>query len=732
MNLTIFEIELILKTEHSDPHRILGLHEIKKNGKKVLVCRAFIPDAKEIYCIDASEENLIYPLEKIHDSGFFETKILRKEWFQYKLKIVFEDGSRWEQYDPYSFAPSISEYDTYLYGMGNHYEIYAKLGANIAELNGISGVSFGVWAPNAKRVSVIGDFNHWDGRRNPMRNLNNSGIWEIFIPGLNQNDCYKFEIKSDKGQIFEKSDPCAKFAQLRPSTASLVYNINNYKWKDKRWLNRRKEKDYLKSPMNIYEVHMGSWKRGEDGEFLTYEELAETLIPYVKEMGYTHIELMPITEYPYDGSWGYQVTGYFAPTSRYGNPDEFMYFIDQCHGAGIGVIADWVPAHFPKDACGLGKFDGTSLYEHDNPVRGEHPDWGTLIFNYGRNEVSNFLISSALFWIEQYHIDGLRVDAVASMLYLDYGINRQAYIPNQYGGREDFEAVEFLKHLNSIMLKRNPDVLMIAEESTSWPGVTRDTKDGGLGFSYKWNLGWMNDVLEYFSTEPLYRKYYNNNITFGMMYAYNENFILPFSHDEVVHGKKSLINKMPGDIWKKCAGLRNALVFMFGHPGKKLLFMGGEFGQFREWTEKESLEWFMLQYEHHSKIKDFVKELNYFYLKEDALWYNDHNIYGFEWINCDRPELSIVSFARKGKKENSMLVFVCNFTDVTRKSFKVGVPKAGKYIEVMNTDKEEYGGSGVLNIVPIKADDIPWDNKAYSIEITVPPMATTIFKYRAK
>ena len=730
--LSIFDMNLIIEARHMDPHSILGLHEIDIGGKKFLSARAFIPNAKAVYCEDVKTGNR-YKLELAHCSGFFEGTIEdRVDWFKYMLNIENCDGHKWSVHDPYSFESTISEYDIYLFKRGTHYEIYDRLGAHLAEINGVKGVRFGVWAPNAVRVSVIGDFNMWDGRRHPMRNLNRSGIWEIFIPSVCELDKYKFEIRDLNGKVFEKSDPYGNFFELRPSTAGLVYDLaRKHKWEDGKWLENRTKFDPFRSPVNIYEVHLGSWKRVENDNyrFLSYVELAEQLIPYVKDMGYTHIELMPIAEYPFDGSWGYQVTGFFAPTSRYGNPAEFMYFVDKCHEAGLGVILDWVPAHFPKDAHGLGRFDGTALYEHENPIRGEHPDWGTYIFNYGRNEVRNFLIAGALFWIEMFHVDGLRVDAVASMLYLDYGANRKDYIPNKYGGREDYDAVEFIKHLNSIILGRNPNVLMIAEESTSWPGVTRPPETEGLGFIYKWNLGWMNDFLKYMSKDPIDRKHYNNNITFSMMYNYSENYILPFSHDEVVHGKKSLINKMPGDIWQKCANLRLVYLFMFGHPGKKLLFMGGEYGQFREWTEAESLEWFMLGYEQHSKLKEYVKTLNHFYLSNDGLWFNDFDHLGFEWINCERSDISVISFIRRGSEDEDILLFVINFTPIVRENFCVGVTHKGIYKEILNTDAVEFGGSGVLNTSAIKSQPIEFDNRQDSISIILPPLGGVVLKY---
>lgn len=729
--VNIMELQLIVNANHGDPHNVLGMHEINIDGKDCIVVRAFIPQAKAISVVDDKKGGKSYPMEKIHEDGFFECVIKsRKKWFKYKLDIEGYCDNKWCTYDPYSFMPGIQELDVYLYNQGNHYKIYEKLGANVTTLNGISGVLFGVWAPNAKRISVIGDFNDWDGRRNPMRLLQNSGIWELFVPGLGNNDKYKFEIKTTSGQVIQKSDPYAKFAELRPSTSSLVYDINEYQWQDGEWYERLNNSDKYNSPMNIYEVHLGSWKRVEsDGNrFLSYAELSDTLIPYVKDMGYTHIELLPVEEHPFDGSWGYQVTGYYAPTSRYGNPAEFMSFIDKCHQNGIGVILDWVPAHFPKDAHGLAKFDGSALFEHQDPKQGEHPEWGTLIFNYGRNEVKNFLVANALFWVEKYHIDGLRVDAVASMLYLDYAKSEGQWVPNKYGGRENLEAVEFLKHMNSVMNGAHPNVYMIAEESTSWEGVTRSVNDNGLGFSMKWNMGWMNDFLEYVEKEPIYKKYHHNNLTFGMVYNYTEKFVLVLSHDEVVHGKKSMLDKMPGDLWQKFANLRVAYGFMFGHPGKKLLFMGSEFGQFIEWDEAKALDWFLLEYPHHEKMLGFVKDLNHTYIGNEALWVYDNDGNGFEWIDCDDNNRSIYSFIRRGRKKEDTLIVLCNFTPNTYEDFRVGVPFEGKYTEILNSDHEKYGGSGVINVGLKQSEGIEYNGRNESIGLRLPPLGVVVIK----
>lgn len=729
--INILEMQLIIDSNHSDPHRVLGMHEVNHNNKQSLVVRAYIPQAKTINVVDAKNKNKKYPMEKIHSYGFFECIIPnRKKWFQYKLEITDYNSNSWTTYDPYEFSVGIGEQDIYLFNQGTHYEIYNKLGANPTVIDGVEGVLFGVWAPNAKRVSVIGEFNNWDGRRNAMRLLQNSGIWEIFVPGLKNNDKYKFEIKTSDNKLIQKADPYEKFAELRPSTSSLVYNINNYKWSDNNWLKEQAQKDKFNSPMNIYEVHLGSWKRVENdnNRFLSYLELADELIPYVKEMGYTHIEILPIEEHPFDGSWGYQVTGYYAPTSRYGNPEEFMHFIDRCHQSGIGVILDWVPAHFPKDAHALAKFDGTALYEHQNSKQGEHPEWGTLIFNYGRNEVKNFLIANALFWIEKYHIDALRVDAVASMLYLDYCKNEGEWIPNKYGGRENLEAVEFLKHLNSIIASKYPYVHIIAEESTSWEGVTTKVEEGGLGFTLKWNMGWMNDFLEYVELDPIYKKYHHYNMTFASTYAYSEKFVLVLSHDEVVHGKKSMLDKMPGDLWQKFSNLRAAYGFFMTHPGKKLLFMGGEFGQFIEWNENRPLDWFLLEYDHHKQMQDYVKELNKTYLNSKSLWQKDFDGFGFEWIDADNKDRSIYSFIRRGETKEDTLVVVCNFTPNTDELFRIAVPFEGNWQEILNSDDIKFGGSGVVNSNVLKSEKILCNNRENSVALRLAPLSVTILK----
>lgn len=628
----------------------------------------------------------------------------------------------------------LTDFDLYLIGEGTHYKNYEKLGAHVMEIDGIKGVHFAVWAPNAKSVSVVGDFNNWDAKKHRMHLLGNSGIWEIFIPELDEGELYKFEITSKYHKYKEqKADPFAFFFEVRPKSAAIVYNIENkHKWQDNEWMEARKNKNWLESPIAIYEVHLGSWMRvpEENNRFLTYKELSEKLIPYVKEMGYTHIELLPITEHPLDASWGYQTIGYYAPTSRFGRPEDFMYFIDKCHQNGIGVIIDWVPAHFPKDAHGLGFFDGTCLYEHEDPRKGEHRDWGTLVFNYGRYEVANYLISNALFWLDKYHIDGLRVDAVASMLYLDYSRKPGEWLPNIYGGNENLEAIAFIKKFNEVVHKYHPGILTIAEESTAWPSVSKPTYLGGLGFSMKWNMGWMHDTIEYFSKDPIYRKYHTERLTFSMIYAFTENFALPFSHDEVVYGKGSMLNKMPGDDWQKFANLRALYAYMYGHPGKKLLFMGSEFGQWNEWNFDNSLDWHLLQYEPHQKLKRFVKDLNHLYKNEPALYELDFSWQGFEWIDFHDSESSIVSFIRKAKHSDDLLVFVLNLTPVTRFGYRIGVPREGFYREVLNSDSEIYWGSNQGNGGGVYADRVPMHGREYSLNLTLPPLSAVIFKHQ--
>ena len=728
--VSIYEMNLIVNCEHKDPHTVLGMHEVLHDDREVVAVRAFLPGAKELYVIDKNDENAVYKADRIHEDGFFETVIEdRHKWFDYKFRIVYWDGNENITADAYSFPPTVSDYDKYLFGAGNHYEIYNKLGANICEINGTEGVSFAVWAPNAKSVSVIGSFNYWDGRSAQMRMLGNSGIWEIFIPGAAEFDRYKFRIKDRNNNVTDKSDPYGFYMEKRPQNASIVYDLGVYRWKDAKWIKQRETSDPYRSPMNICEVQLGSWMRvpEEENRFLTYRELADKLVKYVKKMSYTHIELLPVSEYPFDGSWGYQVTGYYAPTSRYGEPDDFRYFVDCCHQKGIGVIVDWVPGHFPKDANGLARFDGTALYEHEDWRKGEHKEWGTYVFNYGRKEVSNFLIANALFWIKEYHIDGIRVDAVASMLYLDYFRNEGEWIPNKYGGRENLEAVEFLKHMNSVIKGAYEGVLTFAEESTEWEGVTKGADRNGLGFSFKWNMGWMNDFLEYMKKDPIYRKYHHNNLTFGITYAYSENFVLVLSHDEVVHMKGSMIGKMPGDIWQKFANLRAAYGFMYAYPGKKLLFMGNDIGQYSEWNEAKSIDWHVLENDFNCKLNLFLQDLFKLYKKEPAFWERDTYPEGFEWIECDDAENSVVSFVRHGANVEDLIVIICNFTPKTVEGYDVGVPYEGYYKEILNSDDEKYGGSGVINKKAVRSKKEHCNRCANKITINLPPLATSVF-----
>ena len=619
-----------------------------------------------------------------------------------------------------------SDLPVYLFKQGNNCEAYRYFGAHLETRAGEPGVVFRVWAPHAVAISVVGDFNSWKPGSHPMHKVDGDSVWELFIPGMKEFDVYKYCVTTRAGDLVYKADPYAFHAETRPSNGSKVYDISGFAWHDEAWQAAQKKADVINGPMNIYEMHVGSWKMKEGNKPYNYAELADQLIPYITEMGYTHVELLPVMEYPFDGSWGYQVTGYFAPTSRYGTPKDFMTFVDKLHAAGIGVIMDWVPAHFPKDEFGLGRFDGTALYEHQDPRRGEHLQWGTYIFNYGRKEVSNFLIANALFWLDEYHIDGLRVDAVASMLYLDFCKNDGEWAANEYGGRENLEAVEFIKHMNSIVSKRLPGTMMIAEESTSWEGVTKSADDNGLGFTMKWNMGWMNDFLFYIKKDPIYRKYHHNNLTFGMAYNYSENFVLVLSHDEVVHEKSAMIGKMPGDLWQKYANLRLSYGFMYGHPGKKLLFMGGEFAQFNEWSESRSLDWHLLQYKDHQQMQQYMKDLNHFYLSESAFWQQDYDPHGFTWIECDDAESSVVSFIRRSQDKE--LYFICNFTPETYEDFRIGVPFAGTYKEVFNSDAEKYGGSGVVNKKAAVSEKMPWNHYQNSIRVKVPPLGMVVLE----
>ncbi|MCX8027859.1 MAG: 1,4-alpha-glucan branching protein GlgB [Thermodesulfovibrionales bacterium] len=724
------EVGFLCRGEHGNPHSVLGMHFIEDKT----IIRAFMPEAKQAWIIkDPPSDDGIYEMQKVYRVGFFVYKSESKEIFRYKIRILTHWDEVREFYDPYFFKPSlITDFDLYLIGEGTHYKIFDKLGAHVVEMDGIKGVHFAVWAPNATRVSVIGDFNGWDGRRHPMSKRSTIGVWELFIPGLDEGALYKFEIKTIFSNYLEqKADPYAFKTELRPKTASIVYNLTDkYQWNDDSWLKKRAATNWFESPITIYEVHLGSWMRRSENEndVYNYREIADKLIPYIKELGYTHVELLPVSEHPLDASWGYQVTGYYAPTSRFGEPHDFMYFVDKCHQNDLGVIVDWVPAHFPKDGHGLRFFDGTALYEHEDPRKGEHKDWGTLIFNYGRNEVRNFLIANALFWLHYYHIDGLRVDAVASMLYLDYSKQEGEWIPNKYGGRENLEAIEFIKQFNEVVHREFHGILTIAEESTSWPSVCKPTYLGGLGFSMKWNMGWMHDTLDYFTKDPIFRKYHTYDLTFSLIYAFTENFILSFSHDEVVYGKKSLLNKMPGDLWQKFANLRALYGYMYGHPGKKLLFMGGEFGQWDEWCFFRSLDWHLLEYEHHKKLLKYVQDLNNIYRSEPAMYEVDFKPKGFEWIDFHDHDNSIVSFIRKAKNPHDFLVFVFNFTPIPREDYVIGVPYDGFYKELLNSDSEIYFGSNLGNAGGVFAEYRHSHGRPFSIKVLLPPLSMLIFK----
>jgi 1,4-alpha-glucan branching enzyme len=731
MNATLapHDIHRLLNAEHDDPFGVLGLHNI--DG--LWVVRAFRPDAKELTIVDRYRGDRQFPANRVAKEGLFEAQLTGvTEAFDYLLQVTTWSGESLQISDPYSYGPILGELDMYLYREGNHYEIYEKLGAHLTEINGHAGVSFAVWAPNAQRVSIAGDFNGWDGRTHPMRKRLESGIWELFIPGVVEGAHYKLEMRNCFGQVVLKSDPVAFYGQHGIQTASMVFNLDRFKWSDDEWVEARKKKQWHKEPVSIYEVHLGSWARvpEEGNRYLSYLEFADRLIPYAKGLGYTHIELMPVAEHPFDGSWGYQVTGYFAPTSRFGNPDEFRHFVDRCHENGLGVIIDWVPGHFPKDAHGLAEFDGTRLYEHADPRQGEHRDWGTLIFNYGRNEVRNFLVANGLFWLDKYHIDGLRVDAVASMLYLDYSRKPGEWVPNVHGGRENLDAIEFIKRFNEVCYARFPGIMTVAEESTAWPGVSRPTYLGGLGFGLKWNMGWMHDFLLYMSREPVHRRYHQGEVTFSMIYAFHEHFVLVLSHDEVVHGKGSLLNKMPGDPWQKFANLRMFYAWMYAHPGKKLLFMGGEIGQWKEWNYNESLDWHLLQYPFHDGLRRLTQHLNYLYKSEPAFWENDDSYLGFEWIDFHDADNSILTFLRKAES-GSTILFVVNATPVPRHAYRVGAPGEGWYEEILNTDASVYGGSNVGNYGGMHADPIPWQGRSHSLHLTLPPLATIGFKKHA-
>ena len=712
------------------PKHLLGNH-VYGDGQVITVYR---PYAEKV-CVESPTGKNREEMECLAEGfyGFYSAK-KKYKGTKYRIETTYQDGTTVVTADAYAFDSQITEFDTYLFAEGKHYDVYEKFGAHPMTIDGVKGTYFAVWAPHARRVSVVGDFNMWDGALNPMQMMQTSGIYELFIPDVAPGAVYKYQILTRDGEILYKADPYGNQCQVRPDNANVVADLTGYKWKDTDWIENRKQQTReteLKKPMAIYECHLGSWKKKiEDSDFgfYTYRELAKMLCDYVKKMGYTHVELMGIAEYPFDGSWGYQVTNYYAPTSRYGSPEDFMYFVDHMHENGIGVILDWVPAHFPRDEHGLGRFDGMPLYEHPDPRRGEHPDWGTYIFDFGRNEVSNFLTANALFWVEKFHVDALRVDAVASMLYLDYGKQDGQWLPNKDGGNENYDAIELLRKINTVMEERNPGAFLIAEESTAWAGVTAPASMKGLGFLYKWNMGWMNDFLEYMKMDPYFRSFNHNRLTFSLSYTYAENYVLVISHDEVVHLKCSMLNKMPGTEMDKFANLRTAYGFMYGHPGKKLLFMGQEFGQLREWSEARSLDWFLLDQPLHKKMQKWVADLNHMYTTYDACYYNDNNQMGFEWTKVDDANTSIIAFVRRGKTVKDQLLFVCNFVPVERKDYWIGVPCLTEYEEIINSDAKIYGGSGTKNGT-VKAFEEKCDRMPYAISIDIAPLSMMVFKY---
>ena len=723
-------LDQIINSDCHDPFRALGTHVISEKPPKSII-RTFQPHAESVRLLLDGDMSYMY---KMREEGLFEIIVPRLPPFEYAFEVTYYNHQINSFKDPYRVLPQLSSDDRYLFNNGTHYQVYEQLGAHPATIDGMAGTIFRVWAPNARRLSVIGDFNAWDGRVHQMRVLDQSGIWELFIPGIGAGEIYKYEIRTKEHTILEKSDPFQFYGEVRPKTASIVFDLDGYQWQDQEWLKKRRQSKPYDAPMSIYEVHLGSWQRdpAEPGRFLSFRELARHLVPYVKQMGFTHIELLPVSEHPLDESWGYQTTGYYSVTSRYGTPHDFMHLIDTCHQQGIGVIVDWVPAHFPTDGHSLATFDGTHLYEHEDPRRGYHSEWGTRIFNYGRKEVSNFLIANALFWLDKFHIDGLRVDAVASMLYLNYGRKEGEWLPNQFGEKENFEAIEFLRHLNSIVYQYHPDTLMIAEESTSFFGVSKATEVGGLGFGFKWNMGWMNDTLQYIRKDPLYRKYHHNALTFSLLYAFTENFILPLSHDEVVHGKGSLLTKMPGDRWQQFANLRLLFFYLWTHPGKKLLFMGGEFGQLSEWYCKVSLDWHLMETDIlHRQLQDYVSQLNGLYRQLRPLWEKDYSHEGFRWLDFNDIDNSIVSYARFGQDPDDHVVCLLNFTPNVIHDYKVGVPARLPYREILNSDQKIFGGSNVTNPEQKTVFQEPFAQAPHHILVSVPPLGGVLLKPEA-
>jgi 1,4-alpha-glucan branching enzyme len=716
------EIDAVVAAEHGDPFSFLGLHRTPEG----MVVRTMQPRAVKVEVIDATTNTVVGELPRLRAEGFYAGLVRRDEPFAYRLRLDFGNGTVEEIDDAYRFPPVLGELDLHLMGEGTHLHLYRRMGAHVTTHDGVEGVAFAVWAPNARRVSVIGDFNHWDGRVYPMRLRHGVGVWEIFIPGIGPGARYKYELKGPDGNLLpHKADPYGFYAEQPPRTASVVYDLKSYDWNDQPWMERRRSAIAREAPVSIYEVHLGSWKRKPDegNRSLTYLELAEELGAYCVDMGFTHIELLPVHEHPFTGSWGYQPIGLYAPTSRFGNPDQFRWFVDRLHQFGVGVIIDWVAGHFPTDGHGLAQFDGTHLFEHADPRQGLHKDWNTLIFNYGRKEVTNYLYSNALFWLDEYHVDGLRVDAVASMLYLDYSRNPNEWVPNRFGGNENLEAIDFLRRMNEVVYGEHPGAVTIAEESTSWPMVSRPVHLGGLGFGYKWNMGWMNDTLRYMTKNPIHRRYHHDDLTFGLLYAFHENFVLPVSHDEVVHGKRSLIGRMPGDRWQRFANLRAYFAFMYGHPGKKLLFMGCEFGQEQEWNVDASLDWHLLGDPMHSGAQRCLRDLNRVYRDLPALHQLDCEGGGFAWIDCNDRDNSVLSWVRRAQDPDDLVVALANFTPVVRDGYRLGVPRGGWYKEVMNTDSSHYGGSDVGLGGGAMAEAVPWHGQPFSLSLRLPPLA---------
>jgi 1,4-alpha-glucan branching enzyme len=727
MILTADELESLVKLTHRVPHQLLGMHPLE--GSRGVVVRAMVPDATKIVAVPTHEKDKpTITLKRLGDSCVFEGMSAKAtRVFAYDLAITYKNDTIQHTRDAYSFLPTLGEGDLYLFGKGDERRIYDKLGAHLRVVDGVPGASFAVWAPNARRVSVVGDFNFWDGRRHPMRSLGASGVWEVFIPGVREGQLYKYEFFNAHSQLAIKTDPYGFFFEPAPKNASIVWDNSKFQWTDKAWLQQRAELNPLKAPLSIYELHAGSWRKKSASESFTYRELAGLLVPYLKQMGFTHVELMPVSEHAFFPSWGYQVTGFYSPTCRYGTPDDFQFLVNALHDAGIGVLVDWVPAHFPRDDWALAQFDGTALYEHEDPRKGAHQDWGTLIFNYGRHEVNNFLCANALFWCDRFHVDGLRVDAVASMLYLDYSRKEGEWIPNPYGGRENLEAVDFLRKFNHLVHTEHPGVITVAEESTAWPMVTRPPYLGGLGFNFKWNMGWMHDTLGYFQRDPVHRKFHQNDLTFAMLYHHHENFILPLSHDEVVHGKGSLIGRMPGDDWQRFANLRALLAYQWLFPGKPLLFMGGEIGQSYEWNANGEVDWWLLKAgPYHKGLQRWIMDLNRLYQDEPALWTGDYDPAGFYWVDCADHLNSVLSFARQTPDRSSELVIVLNLTPIVRGSYRVGLPRPGAWREVLNSDAAMYGGSNVGNLGGVTAEDYNWHNQSYSAELTLPPLSVMV------